>query len=508
MLVGLISSLAWGNRGAGDTRRFSLFDLPGIALLCGAIARYYLGTDLFSRGNLCPSKAVSIKVGFLVAGRGGHSDGLCDRGETPLSLLRSNFPGLCFSHQGGQGNAISMVSMGSRRRLRVSAPHPKPLPDGASAVSGVGCRGRAPTISSAANCAAANGKYFVQTTVIKDRPDSVNPARAESFFRYAQETGGELPFSIEEMSQHWKARFIETVQADPGTWVHLLLRKFYYSLNDFEQYNNLTYDFHKARWSLLRWNPLGWGVLLLAAVAAVGFGQAPRNALLGGLLLAVAYGLSLVLFYASARFRLPLVPFLAVAAGGLVLLPSQFPAGLRRTRVMGTSAGLILAAIITFSTWADVDDRSTHVQDSMLLGNAATTVGDDRLAMEMADRALTLDESRDDARRLALVSYWNLRLTGVSAWAPYGDWSDTFASWIEGTPVQFARPGRSQLPSEPCSGTLAEGKSPGRSGQKPRPRHPDQRAVLDQLLAATDPASKHSADPALRKLLAPPPPTQ
>lgn len=292
----------------------------------------------------------------------------------------------------------------------------------------------------AANAPGAHGKYFVQSIVVTDRPDGTNPARFESEVRYAQETGATAPFAVEAMRAHWKARFWATVAEDPAGFLGRILRKTYYALNDFEQYNNLTYGYHKGRSAILRFNPLGWGLLLvLAGVAVAGPGRrlGPRRWALGPI--ALAYLGGVVLFYASARFRLPLAPLLAVAAGGVLLVPAWWrEAGGKPRAIVGVSG--LVAALVTFSAFFGAHDRSTHVQDALLLANAATTVGDDGEALDRALEALALAPEREDARRVALISYWNLRLTRPSSIPALGDWSEAFLHLVKGQGFQDPDP--------------------------------------------------------------------
>lgn len=289
-----------------------------------------------------------------------------------------------------------------------------------------------------ANTPKANGKFFTQSIVLEGRAESVNPARVESIVRYAQETEAEPPFPIQDMNMHWKQRFFELIIEDPGAWVGLLLRKTYYIFNDFEQYNNLTYDFHKDRSFILRWNPLGWGALLVAGMGAMLLVPMRRKTLIGLFLVGGTYALGLLLFYASARFRLPLVTLLSIGVGGLVLIPARIKQGISPRRAGMVAILILLTTGLTFSHFFDANDRSTYIQDALLLGNAAAATGDDLLALKMAEEALTYDATRMDARRLALVSYWNLRALGNSEWQAWGDWNAMEPHLLQGQ--AFVRP--------------------------------------------------------------------
>ncbi|MFW6353917.1 MAG: hypothetical protein ACOC3I_05980, partial [Verrucomicrobiota bacterium] len=283
----------------------------------------------------------------------------------------------------------------------------------------------------AANREGANGKYFTQRVVVEGRDEGLNPARAESEILYQRATGAESPLDPKAMSAYWRGQFLREIAQDPLDWLGLLGRKAFYVFHHHEQYNNLTYDFHKARSPLLAWNPLGWGGLLL--LGAVGFAAHWRTSSDARqvLLLAAAYSVSLLLFYASARFRLPLVPLLCILAAGLARVPEW---GLTSP---GKRPGAFLALVagVSFLAYAplfEANDRSTHLQDMLLVSNAAAEVGRDAEALHYATTALAVAPERPDARRLALVSYWNLRLFEDPAWRPYGDWEAAFAKWVEG----------------------------------------------------------------------------
>jgi hypothetical protein len=252
----------------------------------------------------------------------------------------------------------------------------------------------------AANRPGANGRYYTQRVSLPPALARANPARAESILLYEQETGGAPP-GIPEMNAHWRGRFTDEVAAHPLDWGKLMLRKAYALLNNWEQYNNKTYAFHKALSPWLRWNPVCWGLLFVLAVggAARLASESPRGtAALAAVWVACAA--SILLFFASARFRLPLAAVCAVLAGGALGSPGfwrGWPAG-RRAALAGCAA---LAGFLAFSSLGGVDDRSTFVQDHVLLARAAFTVGDDATALREANEALKLQPWHPDATVIA-----------------------------------------------------------------------------------------------------------
>ena len=246
-----------------------------------------------------------------------------------------------------------------------------------------------------ANRPGANGRYYTQQVSLSPELARANPARSESIYLYEKETGG--PTDIRSMNAYWRHRFLAEVSAHPLRWAGLEARKAYALLNDWEQYNNKTYAFHKARSPWLRWNPIGWGVLLILGVAGgarLAF-ESPRSAALLGFV-AAAVAVSVLLFFVSARFRLPLVGLLGAVAGGALARPG-FWLGWPAPRRAGLLLAVGLAGALAFTRFGGVADRSTFVQDHALLARAAFTVGDNATALAEARAALELQPRHPDA---------------------------------------------------------------------------------------------------------------
>jgi hypothetical protein len=251
----------------------------------------------------------------------------------------------------------------------------------------------------AANRPGANGRYYTQHVSLPPELARANPARAESILLYAEETHGHAP-DIPDMNAHWRRRFIEEVFTHPLRWGGLMARKAYALLNNWEQYNNKTFAFHKARSPWLRWNPICWGMLFVLGVAGAArlAAESPRMAAMGAVVCA-ACAASILLVFVSARFRLPLAALAAVLAGGALASPAFWKpwSGGRRAAL---AAAVALAGLLSFSSFDGVDDPSTFVQDHVLLARAAFTVGDDATAAAEASEALKLQPWHPDARAI------------------------------------------------------------------------------------------------------------
>ena len=255
----------------------------------------------------------------------------------------------------------------------------------------------------AANRPGANGRFYTQHVSLPPELARGNPARAESILLYRADNKG-APADIPRMNAYWRGKFVDEVTGHPARWSALMARKVYALLNNWEQYNNKTFAFHKALSPWLSWNPICWGLLLVLGV----FGAARLGSEFPGQAIMVAWvvfwlSVSIALFFVSARFRLPLAAILAALAGGCLSCP-RFWAQWSPGRRAALFAAASVAALIAFSNLGGVADTSTFVQDHALLARAAYSVGDDSLALKEATEALKLQPWHPDALAVAAAA--------------------------------------------------------------------------------------------------------
>ena len=248
-----------------------------------------------------------------------------------------------------------------------------------------------------ANRPGSNGRFFSQQVSLAPELARANPARAESIYLFEKENPG-VPPDIARMNAFWTHKFVEEATAHTSRWISLVAHKTYALLNNWEQYNNKTFAFHKALSPWLSWNPICWGLLLVLGVggAARLGSESPKQAILLTWI-ALALAASVIAFFVSARFRLPLAALLAALGGGCLSSPTfwrPWPKG-RQWRLAAAAA---FAAAVAFTSLGGVADTSTFVQDHALLARAAFTVGDDALALREAREALKLQPWHPDAK--------------------------------------------------------------------------------------------------------------
>lgn len=266
-----------------------------------------------------------------------------------------------------------------------------------------------------ANGPGANGRYYAQSSATGERADRVNPARFESERLYREATGRDARADPRAYERYWRERTLAYVAREPLASAALLARKTYFLLHDFEQYNTRTYHFHKARQRALRFNPLGWGVLvLLAAYAWLRTAPARDPARRALLVVAFAYGVGVLVYFVGDRFRYPLVPVVAMLAAGVVATPRR-PFGAR------TAAGLAVTAIVVFWPLPASMRDETVVADWLLLAEADNELGDYGAARAAIAEVLARQPGEPRALASACVLHYNEYVGGFDGAPPERD---------------------------------------------------------------------------------------
>jgi hypothetical protein len=278
----------------------------------------------------------------------------------------------------------------------------------------------------AGNRPGANGRYFEQKIHLPagETNEGDNPARIESHVLYQRETGNTNATTAQAEMNYWRQRTVDSIRANPGTWLGLMAKKAYFALNDFEQYNNKTYAVQKALSPVLKPNPLGWGVTLVLCAAGLVVMWRPDRRFRGGFLtaaVAALYAAGVILFFVSDRFRLPLLPFLCVGAGCWGLASFHRVRQLLTARIVPVGATVLAVAAITFSRGFGVYDLAPAVQDYVALSIACGKAGNDLESLQWARKALASRPDHADALACAVNGFFNCQLRGVDPARVFSD---------------------------------------------------------------------------------------
>ena len=189
-----------------------------------------------------------------------------------------------------------------------------------------------------------------------ERDDAVRLAEAAS--------GRSL--GADEVSSYWTGRALEFIRAEPGAWLAQLARKLALAVNAVEIADTEAQEVH-AEWSavLRALSPISFGVIFVLGVfGAVTTAPAARR-LWFLYAIALAYTLSLVVFYVFARYRFPLVPVLMLlGAGGIAAWREPWARRMRRPAI---AAALIAGALTYLPLEGTRADRITNYVN---IGNA------------------------------------------------------------------------------------------------------------------------------------------
>ncbi|UCG51533.1 MAG: tetratricopeptide repeat protein [Candidatus Latescibacterota bacterium] len=229
----------------------------------------------------------------------------------------------------------------------------------------------------------------------------------------AEKATGKEGLKPSEVSRYWASEALRFVSGRPGDASRLLLRKFVLFWNHYEIPNH-----HNRYFIGLNYAPLlGYlivGFWLIAPLAIVGILVSHRTngpgrvwRLYLGFIL--AYMGSLIPFFVTARYRLPVVPFLVVFASigvfGLVDL-------LRRRSFKRLAAAVVtgaLAGVIVWWSVVDYDFGFSHVVMGTAYSNLATKEpekGPDHIA-----RAIVHLKKSLELRPLFVDAHYNLGIT-------------------------------------------------------------------------------------------------
>ncbi len=195
---------------------------------------------------------------------------------------------------------------------------------------------------------------------------------------------------------------LEWIGAHPGRAAELLGRRVLALFTGWEPRNNVGAAWLAGRhgvFILERWWPGTWLLLPWALVGLVAV-RWDRRAWLLGLVLGLQV-LSVLPFFVNARFRLPLLPLLAVFAvlGCLTLARELRGPGGRRWLLVGT---LVLAAVVTNGDWLGLGAARWGAEDALneaaiaLRGYDGQPV-DERAAMTLLAESEALDPDYPDA---------------------------------------------------------------------------------------------------------------
>ncbi len=223
------------------------------------------------------------------------------------------------------------------------------------------------------------------------------------------DVGREL--SATEHTRYWRSRAIKEMASHPGFLLKHLLRKFLLLIGGLELANNFDIYYLAYRIPLLSVLVVKagvlvpWGVLFPLAVAGLFLltGWTMERRVVAAFLL--AYTPSLLLFFVTARYRLPMVPFLslfasyALASGYGVLKRTR---GGKRVLVTGVFVIAALVSHIDFYGFGIENDAQGHQLMAALYKQQGNVAEAERYFRQALEADSTLPHANNDLGLLHL----------------------------------------------------------------------------------------------------------
>jgi len=211
--------------------------------------------------------------------------------------------------------------------------------------------------------------------------------------RLAEEAAGR-PLKGAEIDRYWLAKGLDFWRRQPGKALGLLARKGFLWFAGFEVsneqdlYSVKRYSFINYLFFSSRFLKFPFGILLPLALAGVWLSRRQWLRLLPVYLFGTAYSLSFIVFFVCSRYRLPLIPFVAVF--GTMGLMGLIGRAAKRERAIGfvIAFGALLLFNANFAAAGKpVKEDANHVAAAIALHNQ----GEDAEALAELQRALAFD---------------------------------------------------------------------------------------------------------------------
>ncbi|HET9887146.1 MAG TPA: tetratricopeptide repeat protein, partial [bacterium] len=259
----------------------------------------------------------------------------------------------------------------------------------------------------------ANGGMILATAFAPDAkggralertPEDFGPGGA--FQREAEQAlGREL--SLGEAAKYHERRTIEWIRAHPDDARRITAKKLELLASAREIDDNMSFTLGRNRSAILSWMPWPWAIVMIPA--AVGTAAALRRRDAAALRMrtlvwfSFAVAATLLVFFVTSRYRLPLIVAAAVLAGFGI---ERFIRAVRTPQWIDVALFAIVAAISAWATLRDPGVKADPAFEMVAVGAAFERRGDPQSSLHATEEALRLNPNIAGAwhnRALALL---------------------------------------------------------------------------------------------------------
>jgi 4-amino-4-deoxy-L-arabinose transferase-like glycosyltransferase/Flp pilus assembly protein TadD len=195
----------------------------------------------------------------------------------------------------------------------------------------------------------AKGNYTVLEYV------RANPEFEETDFRRKAETLEGQPLKPSEVSRFWFKKTLNFITNYPTKFIQLLGTKSFLFFNNYEIPDNYDYQFLKTLIPSLNAGILSFGIVFLLAASGIilFLWTGPKFYLIYGFI--VTYAASVILFFVTSRYRIPIAPILLPFAATFALSGIKQIRNINQKRLTFLGFFLVLMALIAFKPISLVD---------------------------------------------------------------------------------------------------------------------------------------------------------
>jgi tetratricopeptide (TPR) repeat protein len=253
------------------------------------------------------------------------------------------------------------------------------------------------------NRAGASGRYDELNFVPSFDPDrEAEGYRAEA----SRRTGRKL--SLDAASRYWAGQALEDIITEPGSWVRLLIKKLWLTMQREELGTNISFRGMTGFAPILRVLPLRWALLFPLAVtgAFLAWRRRPELRLLwlyGGAYLAVN-----LIFFSASEYRFPLLLVLLPAAACFWVELWNAVVAKNTRRLIITGVVYLLALVVCNFPSRQVTRATRPRSDYYDMAVGAWNRGLFMDAVPLYARSLTVDPSFQEARVGLARCLWKL----------------------------------------------------------------------------------------------------
>lgn len=166
--------------------------------------------------------------------------------------------------------------------------------------------------------------FYIGNNADADGVSAVMPGRLGynwqyADIKYAAEQDMKAKLTSANVSSYYFGLGVKSIMSDPIGWLKLMVKKTYLIFSGDDISNNRNLPAFKSEFFLFKLLPIGMGVL--APLGLVGLVFCLRKSRESQVLawFVVLYSLSFIAFFVNSRFRLPLLPILAIFAAALLM---------------------------------------------------------------------------------------------------------------------------------------------------------------------------------------------